>query len=179
MAHSDRGWWSEYAPRERQFFLPGADPFAALSNPWVRSVDAPLDDEGLIPGGGGLVGYHPGISLPQLATLTAELRTPALALSARGTGIEVVGHLFGGAGLGAVPAEPGAPELLTRALRTALEAWSHIYASAGAGVEVGLAGSPIRVRFDIPAYVKDPAIAAWPGSAALAFRYALSVTGYR
>ncbi len=179
LAHSDRGWGGEYAPRERQFFLPGADPFAALSNPWIRSVDAPLDDEGVIPGGGGLVGYHPGISLPQLATITGEVRTPAHTVSALGKEIEAVGRAFGGVGLGAVPAEPGAPALLTPPLRTALEAWRHLYGSVGAGMEVGLAGSPIRVRFDVPAYVKDPAIANRPGSAALALRCALSVTGYR
>jgi len=170
----EEGWAAFETPRERQFFLAGGDPYLAVSNPWVRSGGALLEEYGVVPGGGELVGYHPALSMGVLATLTAELRAPRLAFTAAGRGLEVEARAFAGAGTGSPPTSRDAPDLLTIAARSELD-WGHVYASAGVGLELGFAGSPLRVRLDAPLVVADPELAMTARDEVFGPRAALSV----
>jgi hypothetical protein len=168
-------WAGMETPRERQFFLAGGDPYAALGNAWVRSAGAPLELNGWVPGGGALEGYHPGVALANLASLDGSLGTPARSVRLRGTRFDARARLFAGMAMGAAPTAVDAPPALDDTVWTEFGRWSHFYGSAGAGVEVGVAGAPLRLRLDLPLFVADPALAASGRSGHLAFRYSVSV----
>ncbi|GMV04008.1 MAG: hypothetical protein AMXMBFR53_02890 [Gemmatimonadota bacterium] len=178
MARSPDGWAAGNAPRERQFFLAGGDPYLAVANPWLRSGGSVLEEYGVAAGGGELPGYHPGLGFGVLGTLTAELRTPTLTVVPRAGGIEARGRLFGGVGSGSPPTAAGGPEVLTGAARNALD-WWHLYASAGVGAELGWSGSPLRVRVDAPLVVADPDVAATGRDGVFAPRVVVSVRAAR
>lgn len=178
LAHDPGGWEGESAPRERQFFLAGADPYQELDNPWLRSAGGLLEEHGVTQGGGGLPGYHPGLAFAQLNTLAAGLLTPALQVERWGQRIQFQARAFAGVGAGSPPSLEGAPDLLTRGLRGSLD-WGHLYASAGAGVEMGLARSPLRLRVDVPFYVADPELAATGRDDAVAPRLVVSFGALR
>ena len=175
---SGSSWKGEHVPRERMFFAAGGGPFEALSNPWVRSHGAPLADEGLVPGGGELRGFHPGVALPALATLTGELLAPSLTTggSAGAGGWSLTPLLFAGAGAaGALPRAflPG-----TLGAWPDAEADPTLYAVAGAGLEAGRTGSPIRVKLDLPFWVSEERLAAMGRDSAFALRWSIMVVGY-
>ncbi|MCG6988175.1 MAG: M1 family metallopeptidase [Gemmatimonadetes bacterium] len=171
-----RGIWSgAEAPRERQLFVAGGDPYAALSDPWVRSTGAPLEFHGWVPGGGQLEGYHPGLALGQLASLTGRLATPAVGMRVRSARLRARASVFGGLAMGATPTLADGPRILTPAAFAGLGGWGHVYASAGVGGELAVAGSPLSLRVDLPLVVADPDLAATERTRRFAFRYAISV----
>lgn len=178
MANEDGQWGGERTPRERQVFVAGGDPHDALSDPWIRSAGALLDEEGWTTGGGRLLGYHPGLAFAQLVTLTAEALSSPLTVGSGRTRLEARARLFGGAGLGSEPSAVDAPAVLTPGVLDGLEGWRHVYASAGAGVELGFGGSPVRLRLDLPLLVFDPEVASRGRDARVAFRYAVRLVGY-
>jgi hypothetical protein len=169
-------WSSQEAPRERHFFVAGGDPYAALSNPWTRSAGAPLELHGWVPGDGDLVGYHPGLALGQLTSLTGRLDTPAAGIRLKSVRILARAGVFAGAAMGAAPTQTYGPGILTAQASAGLDSWRHVYASAGVGGEIVVAGSPLRLRLDLPLFVGDPNLAATGRSGRFAFRYAISVT---
>ena len=68
---------------QRRIFLAGADPYQSMSNPFVRSVGAPLvrDDcwcRWHTPGDGNLRGYQQAFSSDRLLAVNAELETTVL-----------------------------------------------------------------------------------------------------
>ncbi len=167
---------SQKVPRERQFFVAGGDPYSALSNPWVRSAGAPLELHGWVPGGGDLVGYHPGLALGQMASLTGRASIPAASVRVRRSRIQLRAGVFAGVAMGAAPTETDGPDILTTAAAAGLDSWAHAYTSAGVGGEFAVAGSPLRLSLDLPLFVGDAALAATERSQRFAFRYAVSIT---
>jgi hypothetical protein len=178
VGHLAGDWRSELAPRERQLFLAGADPFRSLGNPWLRSAGAPLADAGHEPGGASLQGYDRGLSFGQLVGLSGAVSTRALPVEELG-GLQLRGRLFGGVALGPKPYGVGAPDVLTPDVRDGLDAWSHPYASAGLGVELGLRRSPVRIRVDLPVLVADPELASMARDGSFGLRYSITLLGYR
>ncbi len=147
-----------YAPRERLFFLAGADPLAegALADPWGRSRDGWLDQELFVPGGGDVRGYARSAAYGRLASLGAEVGTPNATLG------PLEARMWG-FGAGAL---------------TWNEDGSHDFASAGAGVEAGLKGSPVRLRFDVPFWLSNPRIGSRATDRNVGFRWTLQILGY-
>jgi len=164
------------APRERQMFLSGGDPLVALSDPWMRSAGALWDEEGWVSGGGQILGYHPGLSLPKLVTLTAEAEGAPMRL---GLGLQAWPHVFAGVGVGSSPEPTDAPPILSPSVADELDGWRHPYASAGVGVEVGEGRSPVRLRFDVPFFVADPRVATRGRDGRVRFRWTVRISGYR
>ncbi|MGD8320936.1 MAG: M1 family metallopeptidase [Gemmatimonadota bacterium] len=179
VAHGSGGWDDAFAPRERQLFLAGGDPYQAISNPWVRSAGALLEKGGRTYGGGDLVGYAPVVALTRLLTASAELRTATATVSFLGRRISGRALAFGGTGMGSDPGD--VPDLgdPAQVAGSGYAAWSHLYATAGGSLEVGFAGSPLRLRVDFPVFVADPELAAMGRDDRLAFRYAVSVVRTR
>ena len=132
MAHRDGRWRGEAAPRERQFFISGGDPWAALVDPWFRSAGAPLDEEGWASDGGELLGYHPALSFAQLH-LRLDLRSAPLALGSGRSRLEARARLFGGTGAGRRPAAVSGPRAVGRPGR-------HRVGRMAASVRVGRRG---------------------------------------
>jgi hypothetical protein len=175
MAQQANVWRGERTPRERQMFLSGGDPLTALSNPWIRTAGAIFDEEGWVEGGGQLLGYDNGLAFAQLVTVTGDARTAPIRL---GLGLQGAVRVFGGIGFGSEPSPLAGPDVLAVATEP-YEGWSHAYASAGAGVEVGLIGSPIRLRVDVPFVVADPELATRARAEQVGFRYTIRLIGYR
>jgi hypothetical protein len=68
-------------PRQRAFFMAGADPYAQLYNPFVRSRGALLVQENInyhVPGGFGLRGFDPRLPATYGLSLNAELERALL-----------------------------------------------------------------------------------------------------
>jgi hypothetical protein len=157
------------APREHLFFLAGGAPLDALENPFVRSRGAPLAKLGRTAGGGGLAGFHQGIATPALVTVDVEAATPPLAVRALGTGGELRGVVFAGAGTAAAlraddhPADPSALV-------------GELFWSAGIGIEAGSRGSPIRVRLEAPLAVSHPGLAGMGREATFAPRVSVRMS---
>jgi len=172
----DGTWAGASAPRERQMFISGGDPFEALVDPWFRSAGGLLDEGGWTSGGGALLGYHPALSFGQLVTVTGDLLSAPAALGSRW---QARARVFGGLGVGSAPSDIEGPDVLTPQVAGGLDGWGHVYASAGAGVEVGMRGSPIKLRFDVPFFVADPEVASRGRDGSVAFRYSVRLVGYR
>jgi hypothetical protein len=140
-------------PAERRFFLSSADPWATLSNPWSRSAGAPLADRAWFPGGGALLGFDPTLSLAWIATAALELAAPTAEVGGA-DGFPVRPLAFAGAGTGARPGLPPEDGPGDDRLDAGTLLWS-----AGVGIELGRAGSPLRLRVDLPLLVSHPALA--------------------
>jgi hypothetical protein len=173
----DQDWNHATVPRERMFFLAGGDPLQGMSNPWTRSRGATLDEEGFVPGGGELRGFHPGLPVPRIAAVGVELASPALlsGRAARRFAPRLVA--FGNAGVGGRIPMAGAPDLDPETLPEDLHDRWRRYGSAGLGLEVGRQGSPVRLRFDVPFLISDPGLATGATDATAGFRWTVSILG--
>jgi len=68
---------------QRRIFLSGADPYQTISNPFVRSIGAPLNRDDCwcrwhTPGGGDLRGYNAAFSTDRLVALNVEVESALL-----------------------------------------------------------------------------------------------------
>jgi len=152
---TDERWGTSFGPRERMFSAGSGDPFQRWGNPWTRSGGAWLDETGRVPGGGTLPGYSTALPFGSLGTGTLEIAVPEFGL----LGSVVLRPVaFAGFGWGEALAL-GASDTTEDAM-----------ASAGGGVEVGLDGSPLRLRLDVPVWVSRPDWASSSRDDEVAFR---------
>ncbi len=152
---TDERWGTGFGPRERMFSPGSGDPFQRWGNPWVRSGGAWLDETGRVSGGGTLPGYSTALPFGSLGTGTLEVAAPEFGLIGSVVLRPVV---FGGCGWG---------EALTLGASDTSE---DTMASAGGGLEVGLDGSPLRLRLDVPVWVSRPEWASSTRDEEVAFR---------
>lgn len=141
------------APVERGLFLSARTPTATFAQHWWRGDDAPLAADAVpyVPlGGGGLRGYDPMVGARGLVAVNLEeaLRLTWIGPARRGLGL--YGTLFGDAGLRWAPDD--APALADD------ERWV-----ADAGVGLALRGRlfdrDVRLRVDLPVWVRQPGLA--------------------
>jgi len=173
----DQDWNHATVPRERMFFLAGGDPFRAMSNPWTRSRGSTLDEEGFVPGGGELRGFHPGLPVPRLAAVGAELASPVLLAGPAAERFAPRLVAFGSVGLGGRIPIAGSPDLDEDRLPDDLHDRWRTYGSAGLGLEVGPEGSPIRFRLDLPILISDPGLATGGTDATVGLRWTVAILG--
>lgn len=145
---------------QRRFFVAGADPYATIGNPFIRSVGAPLvrDDcwcRWQTPGGGDLRGYSEALSTDRLAAVNVEFERSVMtskrpfvsrvALAAFGD----VGYVGRNATIGGV----GAADSTGAADR--------VLGDAGVGLRIHqrIGRTSWVARFDFPWYVSDPEFA--------------------
>ncbi|MEJ2538691.1 MAG: hypothetical protein P8188_01700, partial [Gemmatimonadota bacterium] len=142
---TDDRWGTEFGPRERMFSPGSGDPLQRLGNPWMRSAGGGLTATGRVPGGGTLPGYSSALPFGALATGVMELAAPEWTVGPEALPVALRPVAFGGLGWGEVLDLPGT------------EPSDDLLASAGLGVELGLQGSPLRLRLDLPVWVSRPA----------------------
>ncbi len=142
---------------QRRIFVAGADPYQSMSNPFVRSVGAPLlrDDcwcRWHTPGDGNLRGYDQAFSTDRLATINAEFET-TLVRTKRAFVSRAGLALFGDAGtMGRARGIGGVGDSATLPVS---DRW---LADAGVGVRLTqrIGRTSWTTRLDFPIYVSDP-----------------------
>ena len=156
---------SHDAPLQRSIGLSSLDATETYSNDFMRGRDALFarsDVHFLVPGGAGLRGYSPLVRVDRAAALNGELARTVLKARARSLVPEVQLVAFGDGAWARVSSAAG----------------GHIFADAGVGVLARdqLWDRPITLRFDVPFYVRDPALAAGgaPGDARVKLRWTFS-----
>jgi len=161
-------WETEAVPLERRAFLGGAGALETLRNPFLRSLGAPLDEVGYIPGGAGLRGVDPGWSNGGFVALNLDLASREVGLGLLGLRARVFTDWA------------YTPGLETREVDLDLvEIQEHtVVGDAGVGLELGWGPSPIRLRVDLPLFVTDPALAVMDREENLGFRARVWVSGY-
>ncbi len=152
--------------RQRRIFLAGPDPYAQLSNPFLRSRGALLTRGGVYyqdPGGAGLRGFSPQLSARQAYGLSLELERD---LWKRSGSLAQRGAVaaFGDAALADGDLDP------TGRLTGA--------ADAGLGLRLDhrIGATSFQTRFDFPVWVSRPKLAqdTHPGARQLGFRWTFS-----
>ncbi len=147
---------SDQVLSQRRIFVAGADPYQSMSNPFLRSVGAPLlrDDcwcRWHTPGDGNLRGYHQSFSTDRLIAVNAELeRTVLQPRSALVSRVAVA--LFGDGGYtGTARGIGGSGD------STALVAPDRWLADAGVGVRLThrIGRTTWTTRLDFPLFVSD------------------------
>ena len=136
----------EFVPAERMFNPGSGDPLQQLGNPFLRSAGTGLAETGRGPGGGTLPGFDGTVAFPFLSTFALEVAPRPWSFEA-GARLDVRPLLFAGGGW------------LHRADGVSPAGEDDWLGSAGIGLEVGLSGSPVRLRLDLPAWVSQPELA--------------------
>ena len=165
----EEDWAGGHVPLERRIFLAGGGPYETLSNPWMRSAGALLAERGLVPGGAGVRGIDPSLSVNGVLAMNGDLVSAPLGLGP----VELRGRIFTDAAF--------APELETTTevhddLVVTRE--QDVVLDMGFGFDVGWARSPVRLRIDLPLVVSDPALAREDRDGSVGLRAVLHVVGY-
>jgi hypothetical protein len=140
------------APRQRSIGLVSLDPTETFSDDFLRGRNALFarpDVHYSVPGGAGLRGYSPALRVGAVAALNGELAFGVVKASSRALRPEVQLTAFGDGAWGKPSDISG----------------GHLFADAGVGLVARdqLWDRRVVVRFDVPLYVRDPALA--PGGA--------------
>jgi hypothetical protein len=143
---------SHNAPLQRSIGLASLDVTDTYSNDFVRGRDALFarsDVHFVVPGGAGLRGYSPLLRADRVGAMNGELARTVMKARATSMVPEVQVVAFGDAAWA----------------RPSPASGGHIFADAGVGLLARdqLWDRPVTVRFDVPLYVRDPALA--PGGA--------------
>ncbi len=139
--------------KQRQIFLAGADPYALLGNPFLRSRGSLFRGSDFYyhaPGGGNLRGFSPAMSGTQVYALSVELERTVLRRPRAGLFNRVSLAAFGDGALSDAGLLPGAgPENL------------NAFGDAGVGLRIGhrLGQTNFVTRFDLPVFVSRPLLA--------------------
>jgi hypothetical protein len=147
------GGASNDAPLQRSIGLSSLDVTDTYRNDYVRGRDALFarsDVHFTVPGGAGLRGYSPLLRVDRAVAANGELARTVVKTRMKSMVPEVQLDAFGD---GAWGRPSGASD-------------GHVFADAGVGIIVRdqLWDRAVTVRFDLPLYVRDPALA--PGGAA-------------
>ena len=158
LALSARGFaaWSVRAPAERAVYAAAASPTETFDNHLLRARGAPLADSEahyVALGGAGLRGYSPRLAAPRIASVNLEAAARTLT----------------------VRRIPGAPRLYAgvfadvAARPTNVTGEASLLADAGAGLSLRgrLYDREVRLRLDLPLYVRQAGLSAAPGGRAL------------
>jgi len=155
------------APKQRQIYVQGADPLRQLGNPFLRSQGALLNGDDFYyqqPGGAGLRGYDPRLSVPGIVALNAEVEKRLLsrprAKLFREVAVAAFGDLAQEFGSIVIPA-------LNDRLGFAMDA------GVGLRIRHRIGQTSFVTRADFPLYVSKPAVAQDrnPGADEFGFRW--------
>jgi hypothetical protein len=143
---------SHDAPLQRSIGLASLDATDTYTNDFVRGRDALFarpDVHFVVPGGAGLRGYSPLLRADRVGALNGELARTVVKTRMKSMVPELQVVAFGDGALARPSPASGA----------------HVFADAGVGLLARdqLWDRPVTVRFDVPLYVRDPALA--PGGA--------------
>jgi len=154
--------------RQRKIFLSGSDPYQQYADPFLRSRGSILRLDGVnyqSPGGTGVRGLAPTLSAEQAYGLNLELERFL---------VDMRGGMVRRVAIAAFADGALANGDLDRSGGNALQA----VADAGLGVRVGMqmGQTPFELRFDLPLWVSEPALAqdSGPGTDAFGFRWTFS-----
>ena len=144
---------NETVVKQRQIYLGGADPYALLGNPFLRSNGSLFRGADFYyhaPGGGNLRGFSPAMSGTQVYALSLELERTILRRPRGGLFNRVSLAAFGDGAISDAGLLPGtAPGDL------------NAFGDAGIGVRIGhrLGQTNFVTRFDLPVFVSRPLLA--------------------
>ena len=141
---------------QRRIFVAGADPYQSMSNPFVRSVGAPLVREDCwcrwhTPGDGNLRGYNQSFATDRLLAMNAELETTLLRPRTKLVSRVVLAFFGDGGYTGASRGIGGSGD------STSLVAPDRWLADAGVGVRLThrIGRTTWTTRLDFPMWVSD------------------------
>jgi hypothetical protein len=139
---------SRDAPLQRSIGLASLDATDTYADDFVRGRDALFarsDVHFVVPGGAGLRGYSPFVIVDRVVALNGEMAATVLRARAKSLVPAVQLVAFGDAALGRLPGNSDV----------------HTFADAGVGVLARdqLWDRAVTFRFDVPLYVRDPALA--------------------
>jgi Peptidase family M1 domain len=141
---------------QRRIFVAGADPYQSMSNPFIRSIGAPLIREDCwcrwqVPGDGSLRGFNQSFSTDRLVAVNAELETTLLRPKTRLVSRVAVALFGDGAYTGATRGVGGIGD------STGLPVPDRWLADAGVGVRLThrIGATTWTSRLDFPLFVSD------------------------